>query len=86
MAATTTTTPTTTTTTTITTSTIHCRRHHRRRRRYSVFSYQWTRVKASPASLEAAASNQNKNSYNKSVRNALWLVRRCDELLKARES
>ena len=32
--------------------------------------------------LEAAARSQNKNSYNKSLKNALWLVAKCDALLK----
>ena len=51
-----------------------------------VFGYQWVRVKASPESILANAESMNKNSYNKSIDNALWLVRECDALLKRREA
>jgi len=46
-----------------------------------VFGYQWSRFKLSdtPESL-------NRNSYNKDLRNAAWLVQKCDELLTKRES
>ena len=51
-----------------------------------VFGYQWVRVGASPESLQAAAESYNKNSYNKSLLNALWLVRECDAALKRRQA
>ncbi len=51
-----------------------------------VFGYQWVRVGASPASLAAAAGSYNKNSYNKSVPNAMWLVRECDAALRRRRA
>ena len=51
-----------------------------------VFGYQWVRVGASPASLAAAADSYNKNSYNKSLPNAMWLVRECDAALRRRRA
>jgi 3'-phosphoadenosine 5'-phosphosulfate (PAPS) 3'-phosphatase len=51
-----------------------------------VFGYQWVRVGASPASLEAAADSYNKNSYNKSLPNAMWLVCECDAALRRRQA
>ena len=42
-----------------------------------VFGYQWSR-----ANFDEDAPN--KNAYNKSLRNAVWLVARCDALLTAR--
>ena len=42
-----------------------------------VFGYQWSRASLGTPSL-------NRNSYNKSLRNAVWLARRVDELLRAR--
>ena len=50
-----------------------------------VFGYQWVRVGASPASLKEAADSFNKNSYNKSLPNAMWLVRECDAALRRRQ-
>jgi 3'-phosphoadenosine 5'-phosphosulfate (PAPS) 3'-phosphatase len=49
-----------------------------------VFGYQWVRVKASPETLAANFDSMNRNSYNKSLPNAMWLVRECDALLKKR--
>ena len=51
-----------------------------------VFGYQWVRVGASPASLAAAADSYNKNSYNKSLPNAMWLVRECDAAPRRRRA
>ena len=51
-----------------------------------VFGYQWVRVGASPATLAAAADSYNKNSYNKSLPNAMWLVRECDAALRRRRA
>lgn len=49
-----------------------------------VFGYQWVRVKASPETLKKNEKSMGRNSYNKSLPNAMWLVRECDRLLKAR--
>lgn len=49
-----------------------------------VFGYQWVRVKASPETLKKNETSMGRNSYNKSLPNAMWLVRECDALLKAR--
>jgi hypothetical protein len=49
-----------------------------------VFGYQWVRVKASPETLAANFDSMNRNSYNKSLPNAMWLVQECDALLKKR--
>ena len=43
-----------------------------------VFAYQWSRADF------AKADAPNKNAYNKNARSATWLVRRVDELLRAR--
>ncbi|KAK3249234.1 hypothetical protein CYMTET_41330 [Cymbomonas tetramitiformis] len=50
-----------------------------------VIAYQWNRVKASPANLHKNRDSLGRNSYNKSLSNAIWLVARCDALLNARE-
>ena len=50
-----------------------------------VFAYQWVRVKASPATLAKNAASIGRNSYNKSLPNALWMMRTADRLLAARE-
>jgi hypothetical protein len=50
-----------------------------------VFGYQWVRVNASPATLHKNKSSMGRNSYNKSLPNAMWLVRECDALLTARK-
>ena len=41
-----------------------------------VFSYLWPRIDASPAELERGAGIWNRNSYNKDVNAATWLVAR----------
>jgi hypothetical protein len=51
-----------------------------------VFGYQWVRVKASPETLLKNKESMGKNSYNKSLPNAMWLVHECDALLKRRAS
>ena len=51
-----------------------------------VFAYQWARVKASPATLAKNAPSMGRNSYNKSVDHACWLVRQCDNMLRRREA
>jgi hypothetical protein len=51
-----------------------------------VFGYQWLRVKASPESLAKNAQSIGRNSYNKSLPNALWMIRTADLYLKAREA
>ena len=38
-------------------------------------AYQWLRVKASPESLAKNAMSIGRNSYNKSLPNALWMIR-----------
>lgn len=50
-----------------------------------VFAYQWNRIHASPSVLERFAHSPGRNSYNKNLPNALWLIRRCDEILSARK-
>ena len=49
-----------------------------------VFSYLWPRIDASPAELEAHATVANRNSYNKDVRAAAFLVKRVDAALRRR--
>lgn len=51
-----------------------------------IFGYQWVRVKASPETLKRNEKSMGRNSYNKSLPNAMWLVRECDRLLKARKA
>jgi len=51
-----------------------------------IFGYQWERIKASPESLEKNAKSRARNSYNKSMPHAMWVVRTCDRLLKEREA
>lgn len=46
-----------------------------------VFAYQWRRVGASPNALRRNAMSLGRNSYNKNMANARWLVRKCDALL-----
>ena len=41
-----------------------------------VFSYLWPRIDASPAELQRGADIWNRNSYNKDVKAATWLVAR----------
>ena len=49
-----------------------------------VFAYQWPRIDASPKNLRSHASVAARNSYNKNVRNAVWLVARTDLALRRR--
>jgi hypothetical protein len=51
-----------------------------------VFGYQWLRVSASPETLAANAKSVGRNSYNKSLPNALWMIRTADQLIKSREA
>ena len=48
-----------------------------------VFSYLWPRIDASPAELERGSNIWNRNSYNKDVRAATWLVARTAHALDA---
>ena len=48
-----------------------------------IFGYQWHRAKASPAMLEKNKNSVGRNSYNKNIFNAMWVMRRCDELLRS---
>ena len=41
-----------------------------------VLSYLWPRIDASPAELERGAKIWNRNSYNKDINAAVWLVAR----------
>ena len=47
-----------------------------------IFGYQWHRAKASPDMLERNKNSVGRNSYNKCTFNAVWVMRRCDELLR----
>ena len=47
-----------------------------------VFSYHWVRIKASPKVLVKNADSLGRNSYNKSLFHAKWLVAACDRALK----
>eukprot|EP00622_Pseudochattonella_farcimen_P005377 FR740978.1.p1 GENE.FR740978.1~~FR740978.1.p1 ORF type:complete len:164 (+),score=21.74 FR740978.1:411-902(+) len=47
-----------------------------------VFSYQWTRVKASPEELAANADSFNPNAYNKNLDAAIWLVAKCEKVMR----
>jgi hypothetical protein len=46
-----------------------------------VVAYQWTRTKACPAVLNKNSASLGRNSYNKSLPVALWLVSTADRLL-----
>ena len=48
-----------------------------------VFSYLWPRIDASPAELQRGADIWNRNSYNKDVKAATWLVARTAHALDA---
>ena len=48
-----------------------------------VFSYLWPRIDASPAELERGSKIWNRNSYNKVVKAATWLVARTNAALDA---
>ena len=48
-----------------------------------VFSYVWPRIDASPAELERGSKIWNRNSYNKDVTAATWLVARTARALDA---
>ena len=47
-----------------------------------IFGYQWHRAKTSPDMLERNKNSVGRNSYNKCTFNAMWVMRRCDELLR----
>jgi 3'-phosphoadenosine 5'-phosphosulfate (PAPS) 3'-phosphatase/thiamine kinase-like enzyme len=47
-----------------------------------IFAYQWHRARACPEMLEKNKESIGRNSYNKNKFNAMWIIRRCDELLK----
>ena len=48
-----------------------------------VFSYLWPRIDASPAELQRGADIWNRNSYNKDITAATWLVARTAHALDA---
>jgi hypothetical protein len=48
-----------------------------------VFSYLWPRIDASPAELQRGADIWNRNSYNKDINAAVWLVARTSAALDA---
>jgi len=48
-----------------------------------VFSYLWPRIDASPAELERGAQIWNRNSYNKDIKAAVWLIARTSAALDA---
>ena len=48
-----------------------------------VFSYLWPRIDASPAELQRGADIWNRNSYNKDINAATWLVARTARALDA---
>ena len=48
-----------------------------------VFSYLWPRIDASPAELQRGAGTWNRNSYNKDIKAATWLVARTSKALDA---
>ena len=48
-----------------------------------VFSYLWPRIDASPSELERGADIWNRNSYNKDINAATWLVARTSKALDA---
>ena len=47
----------------------------------TVFAYHWVRIKASPAVLEKNKLSLGRNSYNKSLAHAKWLVAACHRAL-----
>ncbi|KAL7510665.1 hypothetical protein ACHAXN_008680 [Cyclotella atomus] len=53
-----------------------------------VIAYTWSRFTESADKTDenACARTMNKTSYNKSIPAAVWLVSRCDEILKSRSS
>ena len=48
-----------------------------------VFSYLWPRIDASPAELERGVQIWNRNSYNKDIKAAVWLIARTSAALDA---
>lgn len=52
-----------------------------------VIAYTWDRFDepVEPDDKKGCAKTMNKTSYNKSIPNAVWLVSRCDEIMKVRE-
>ena len=51
-----------------------------------IFAYHWDRIKASPQVLAKNARSLGKNSYNKSIPVARWVVSTCHALLEQRSS
>ena len=51
-----------------------------------VIAYTWDRFEfpVEKEDKEGCAQTMNKTSYNKSLKNAVWLMSKCDELMKAR--
>lgn len=50
-----------------------------------VIAYAWSRFEPVNKDDKAGcARTMNKNSYNKSMPNVIWLMSRCDEILKSR--
>jgi 3'-phosphoadenosine 5'-phosphosulfate (PAPS) 3'-phosphatase len=50
-----------------------------------VIAYAWTRFERVEECDEASCKRtMNKNSYNKSIRNVVWLMSRCDDILESR--
>lgn len=50
-----------------------------------VISYTWKRIElVEEDDEEGRARTMNKNSYNKLMPNVVWLMSRCDEIMKAR--
>ena len=47
----------------------------------TVFAYHWVRIQASPAVLERNQASLGRNSYNKSLAHAVWLVAACSRAL-----
>lgn len=50
-----------------------------------VIAYAWSRFEPVETDDQAGcARTMNKNSYNKSMPNVIWLMSRCDQILKSR--
>jgi hypothetical protein len=50
-----------------------------------VIAYAWSRFEpVDKDDKEGCARTMNKNSYNKSLPNVVWLIGRCDEIMKSR--
>ena len=48
-----------------------------------VLSYLWPRIDASPSELQRGAKIWNRNSYNKDIKAAVWLIARTSAALDA---